>query len=179
MSAKTSASSSLTGGDVQDFNWEYLAQDLKYSPVALEASSKLKLKEIHVGDKKFNFPAKIPVSGLVIPTELGARGGMVTVIFGGTISNSIWTGPANAKVMEVPTTGTSQGCEIYVSSVPTGATVFFNGRQWHRATNIRAVQDPGKWDVVIRSKGYKEWREQKELPPGAVWSISAPLVNEF
>ncbi len=189
LTAKAEAKASLpvtsvTADDLGDFHWGYLARDVRYSPARLESvkGAKFKLATLESSGIQYNFGAKgqpiHPGSAVLLPVAMGESAGTVTLTFDVGNRKALWTGSTDARQFSVAAASTSQGCEIHVNSVPPEATVYFNGREWHRLTNTKSVHAPGTWEVVVRLQGRKEWREQQTLGAGGSWKINAHLVKQ-
>lgn len=189
LTAKAEAKASLpvtsvTADDLGDFHWGYLSRDVRYSPARLESfkGAKFKLATLESSGIQYNFGAKgqpiHPGSAVLLPVAMGESAATVTLTFDVGNTKALWTGSTNARQFSVAAATTSQGCEIHVNSEPPEATVYFNGRKWHRLTNTKSVHNPGAYEVVVRLQGRKEWRDQKTLGAGGSWTINAELVKE-
>lgn len=173
--------SALTPSDLYDFHWGYVGKGFKFYPVRLTGFEDIaaQLQSVEVGGSKYEFGENghsvRGADAMVLPSD--ARGIVqdVTVTFEIGTRKAVWTGRPAGGIVEVSPATTSQGCEIHVRSDPGGATVFFNGTQWHRRTETKSVHAPGEWEVIVRLDGYKEWRAKRTLGPGQSWVIGATL----
>jgi hypothetical protein len=173
----------LVKSDISDFNFEFLAQDYKFYPVRFEGIAGATLEQLEAPGMKliYNHASVYVPSGdatLLLPVLRDAEMRPVTVTFSSRESKLLWTGNASSGWIHLVVAGTTKGCEIDVSSTPSGATVLFNGREWKYPTHTNSVRDPGRYEVIIRKSGYKEWREAKVLPAGASWKIEATLEKQ-
>lgn len=167
------ASSGHPVQEVADFHWGYITNDLPYVPARLEAPTDAKLLRIESPAGQYDFSnagEKIkPGMAFVIPAA------EVTATFALGEKKAIWTGNASTGIVKVTAASTNRGCEIFVRSKPSDATVYFNGKEWYQRTDTSSVRDSGTWEVVVRLKGYKEWRDRKQLTAGESWTIDATL----
>lgn len=189
LSAKSEAKSkagkfgTIFKSDIFDFNLGLLAQDYTFYPVRVQGVLGARLEQLEAPGMNLiykNAAEYLPGedSMLLLPLPKDVEMKPVTVTFSSRESKLLWTGNASSRWIQLVAAGTSKGCEIDVSSTPSGATVVFNGREWRHPTQTKSVHDPGRYEVIIRKNGFKEWRETKVLPPGASWRIEAVLEKE-
>jgi hypothetical protein len=135
--AKTAKDGNL-GGDLSDFHWSYLAKDFAYRPVRLVSDSGVVLSALDTDGKTFVYGNQRPIGAgafVVLPTTQTQEPSDVTLTLNADKARSFWTGRLDSGSIAVGFPSTSQGCEIEVKSQPSGATVMFNGRLWHKPTN--------------------------------------------
>jgi PEGA domain len=177
LSARDSTTEGLTQlSTVRDFQWGYLARDLGYAPVRLETVKEAKLLRIESADGPYEFSSdygNIRPGGPIVLPEM-----YMTATFSIDDKKAYWTGRPKVGTLQVVPASTSRGCEIFVISNPSEATVLFNGKEWYARTNTSSVRDPGTWEVIVRRNGYKEWRSQRSLGPGESWTIEAMLSKQ-
>lgn len=180
LAAKTPEGSdrSLIGAD---FHWGYVARDLQYSPMLFRSSQQAVLQSVESqGNSYVTYKGAVirPGTTFVLPSGPGNEvgHGNVTAIFKFGDTQALWSGnPASRSEVYVPTARTTRGTEIFISSHPSGAIIYFNGRQWYQRTNTSSVRDPGTYEVVLQRDGYKEWRDKRSLTPGDTWTIDVTL----
>jgi hypothetical protein len=175
-------STSLTGKDLGDFHWGYIARDTKYAPLRLESSEPAKLLTVESTGVAFDFSVKSesikPGTVILFPTAPGQEGGNVSAAFELGNRKALWSGDLTGGNVKVVSATTSRGCEIFINSTPTKATVYFNDKKWYERTNTSAVRDPGSWEVKMRLTGYKEHVDHRNLLAGESWTINALLTRQ-
>jgi hypothetical protein len=119
----------------------------------------------------------VALNTIILPSSRSAIE-YVTVSFDLGMAKALWTGLADAGTVEVFRSSTSAESEIHVMSKPTGATVYFNGNEWHRKTDTKSVRAPNEWDVLLHLDGYRDWREKRKLGPGESWVIKVNLKKQ-
>ncbi len=175
-------SGGVTSDDLKDFHWGYIAKNNKYSPIRLQSPKPARLVSVESMKDLYVFALKEPWiqpnAVFLLPTAVDPMDPNVTVTFVIDNAKAAWTGiPAHGR-LTVMVAGTSKGCEIYVNSVPIGAAVYFNKKEWHARTNTSSVRDPGTWEVILRLDGHREWRVERSLGAGQSWTIDARLVKQ-
>ncbi len=185
LAAKAKASPAfinLTYSDFSDFNWAYIVHDIGYLPLRLESSGPAKLLALESIGGRYEFSAQgtsiIPGAVILFPAAPGQELAIVSATFELANQKALWTGSLSVGILKIASTMTTRGCEIYVNSTPPKAAVFFNGKEWYRRTNTSAVHDPGSWEVTVRLKKYKDWRERRALQAGESWTINAVLDTQ-
>lgn len=176
------ATATLTYSDFGDFNWGYIVHDIGYLPLRLESSGPAKLLTLESVGGRYEFSAKgisiKPGTVILFPTAPGQELAIVSATFELANQKALWTGSPAVGTLKIASAMTTRGCEIFVNSNPPKAAVFFNGKEWYRRTNTSAVHDPGSWEVIVRLKRYRDWREQRDLEAGDSWTINALLVKQ-
>ncbi len=61
-----------------------------------------------------------------------------------------------------------QNGQLYLNSAPEGASIFLNGRQQRPRTAGRLVIPSGKYSVVLKRDGYRDWSADVSLDGGVV-----------
>lgn len=188
LSAKAAAKSSppsarVSGDDLADFHWGYVARDIEFSSVRLDSPKPAKLVSVESPDGRYAFAAVKPTefkpgSKILLPVSAGQSGENLTLTFALGDAQALWTGSPKAGPLSLTAAATSKGCEVLVNSKPDKASIYFNGKEWHELTNTAVVHDPGTWEVIVRLKGYKEWRAQRGLRAGESWTINALLTKQ-
>lgn len=166
--------------DADDFHWAYVLSDLRYSTVKVEGKPRAVLDEVELGGQKVSFLQGAPMAGgkvMVLPFEPSTKG-LETAVFSTDSVRTLWTGYTSTEEIKLMKAATTKGCEVFINSTPQKAEVLFNGRTWYQSTNTSAVRDPGEIEVVVRLKGFKEWRARKVLDAGESWAINAQLIAE-
>lgn len=182
LSAKDSAAKANRADhlDADDFHWSYVLQDLNYSAIKVYGEKTTELAAVQLKGKQLNFFSATPIgaSKFVVLAFEPRDQGVGTAVFYTDKVQTLWTGYAGADEIKLSKAATTRGCEVFVSSVPSKAEVLFNGARWYQSTNTSVVRDPGDLEVVVRLKGFKDWRSRKVLDAGASWRINAQLVPE-
>jgi len=167
------ASSGHPVQDIADFHWGYITNDVAYVPARFEAPTDARLLRVESPAGLYDFAnagEKIkPGMTFVIPAA------EVTATFALGEKKALWTGDSSSGIVKVTAASTNRGCEIFVRSKPSDAAVYFNGKEWYQRTDTSSVRDSGTWEVVVKLKGYKEWRERRRLTAGESWTIDAVL----
>ncbi|HXF65696.1 MAG TPA: PEGA domain-containing protein [Burkholderiales bacterium] len=174
LSAKqvANAESFPSGGPIRtvgDFHWGYLTREVSFAVARLDTPMEAKLLRIespaglydfaHAGQTiKHGMAFVMPAGDLTATFDLGAK-------------KAIWTGNPSAGIVKVVAARSNQGCEIFVKSKPSGAAVYFNGKEWYQRTDTSSVRDPGTWEVVVKLQGYRDWRGQRSVGAGESWTI--------
>lgn len=65
---------------------------------------------------------------------------------------------------------------VFVDSSPDKASIFLNGKQHQDRTNNRLTLLEGKYDLLIKKDGYRDWRRSFELLGGSVERFTYPLL---
>jgi hypothetical protein len=176
---KTQGSSSASA-DLKDFHWGYIQQKVRFFPAKLEgaAARNAALRSVEMDGVSYDFGREGQKLGNVTTVALPApQSGVeyVTLAFDVGNAKALWTGLADAGSVEVFRASNTAGCEIHVSSQPTGAKVYFNGKEWHRRTDTKSVRDPAEYEVLVRAPGFKDWKEKRKLAAGDSWAIRVRL----
>lgn len=168
--------------DLADFTWFYVGADYAFVSARIDSASQVRVESMKTGGRTLAFRNARFNNGdsFVLPIS-----GSGVEMFAKTSSGgkALWTGygidagDATVKT-SLPAAQTTAGCEIFVNSTPAGATVYFNGRKYHDATNTSAVRDPGSWSVRIVLDGFGEWQDTRSLTPGSSWTIDARLTAQ-
>ncbi|MBW1915561.1 MAG: PEGA domain-containing protein [Deltaproteobacteria bacterium] len=180
---------------MDDFHWRYIENDIKYSPFKLDSSTAAKLVKVEFEGKQYDFlndKGIQPGSIILLPAISDQEGANCSATFQLRNQKALWTGwtgrthvrehiaPIWPKFssttdLKLATTWTRRGCEIYINSEPSNATVYFNGEEWYSKTNTSAVLDTGSWEIKICLEGYKDWIEKRSLSAGESWTIDVRL----
>ncbi len=174
---------SITPDDVTDFHWGYIAHDVEFSPMRVVGPKSARLRSVESTGSSYAFMRRgqeiTPGEVFLLPTAARPAEADLAVTFELGNARMVWTGrPAGGGPLTVMAARTSRGCEIFINSIPTGAIVYFNGKEWYTRTNTSSVRDPGTWEVTLRLDGYREWRQQRSFNGGDSWTINAVLVKQ-
>ena len=193
--------SNVTSDGLGDFHWGYIAKNTKYLPFRLDSPGTAKLVRIEYVNGLFDFYTKgigiQPGTALLVPTFSDQVNANVSATFELGDHKALWTGNPHrsstfemdeykplgsadsiGNVLKVGYSETRKGCEIYIYSQPPQATIYFNDKKYHEPTNTSSVRVPGIWEVVVHRKGFKEWRDKRELGAGDSWTIKALLIKQ-
>jgi hypothetical protein len=64
---------------------------------------------------------------------------------------------------------------VYTSSHPTSADVYVNG-QLKGSTNLKLNIPAGNYDIVLKSRGYRDWQTTINLDGGSIVQLNYPLL---
>lgn len=65
---------------------------------------------------------------------------------------------------------------VYIDSAPDGAAIYLNGELNKSRTNARMTLQEGKYDLVIRKDGYRDWNRNFEVKGGSVIRLTYPML---
>jgi hypothetical protein len=123
--------------DVRDFNWGYLAHDIRYvgTPVESAVAAKLLRIELPTG-KPLVFDAAVEKTGanFVVPATY------LTATFAVGSKKVFWSGVPSNDAIRLISASTGQGCEIHIESEPPGARIFVNKKEFYKKTNTALVR---------------------------------------
>lgn len=165
--------------DISDFNWEYLKRDFESWAVAsIISSDAVNVYQVVSGpqvtakgfDIEFDPMKENKILIPIIDKEF-------TVYASGPKGNVAWHAE-NVKESEKVSfpRAFSEGVELYVSSNPTGALIYFNGKKFYGKTDTTCVRSPGECTLVIRKDGYQDWLKKYNFNKGEIYKINADLV---
>jgi len=176
--AKMGNKKAIGSNDLGDFSCDYLTRDVKLRSARLEIKEPVSLRSANIDGVMIDYPGISEMQrGQTILVPIGAGSTENVTLTGMTRAGKkvTWTGPSLSDVVSFSTGGTSAGCEIYVNSEPSKATVYFDDREWYQKTKTSSVRDPGKLKVRIKLEGYNDWEQQRDLEAGESWTIEAQL----
>lgn len=65
---------------------------------------------------------------------------------------------------------------VFVSSQPSGASIYLNGSRYQANTDTRMVLPAGRYDTVITANGYRDWQRQIVVGGGDVQHFDYPFL---
>lgn len=172
----TTGAENLEQEDIADFNWVLIERNVPLVAMNVRSERQISVKKLVLSGYTISYndlTITNQVRQIVVPQDQDE------LIFEmEDQSSAIVSGDAWSNGEPIVFGSIQNSCRIDVTTFPSEAEILFNGKEYHKLSNVNTARPSGMWTVQLKKSGYKEWSGQKVLKNGQQWIICEKLDPE-